>query len=194
MGGEDWLELSLYLQHRNFPQLKRRLDAAREAAESNERGPDELEIAGRKFLMLPSAALAGTKQKQVVYRWRLQSEDGWWLTHEWLRITASAVDPQHPDRAPVHPDWIAIQDAMADWSGAPVGELSPLPRLPIRAEHLLQQIVGALVSYHARVGTVVDSDDAFIHESLAAILDTIEDRNMAEEVRRRALEIGAGLR
>jgi hypothetical protein len=375
LGGEDWLELSLYLQHRNFLPLKQRLDAAREASEAHNRGPDELEFAGRKFLMLPSAALAGTKEKQVVYRWRLRSEDGWWLllmnrphvhetlptgiarasslplmrigptaylrqlqetlddlgitlvrekvsrvdacadldemsveplyhafmrghfvcrarnsteriaeesidgyrigreptgfdfgkgqvrfrlydkvrkclndwemlllmqtrrwgglggnsairaefelrreklkalgidsvadwrakrgavthylTHEWLRITASEVDPKHPDRAPVHPHWTAIQDAMAAWSGAPVAELEPLPRLPIRADHLLQQVVGALVSYHARVGTNIDSEDAFAHESMAAILDTIEGRDLAEEVRRRAVELGVARR
>ena len=79
LGGEDWIELSLYLQHKRFSTLKKRLDAARDAAESNQKGPDELEIAGRKFLMLPSSASAGTKEKQIVYRWRLRSEDGWWL-------------------------------------------------------------------------------------------------------------------
>lgn len=78
-GGEDWLELGLYLHHWDFTRLKRRLDEAREAAESNNVGGDELTIAGRKFLMLPTAASAGTKEKQIIYRWRLRSEDGWWL-------------------------------------------------------------------------------------------------------------------
>jgi hypothetical protein len=79
LGGEDWLELGLYLQHTNFDQVKKWLDAARDAAESNQRGPDELEIAGRKFLMLAGSATAGTKEKHVAYRWRLRSEDGWTL-------------------------------------------------------------------------------------------------------------------
>lgn len=371
LGGEDWLELSLYLQHRRFDSVKKWLDAAREAAESNEKGPDELEIAGRKFLMQPSSATAGTKEKHITYRWRLRSEDGWWLllmnradvhstlptgiarasslpllrigpkaflqqlaetvddlsvdfereklsrvdacvdlaglavdslhrafmrgyrvcrgrysvnyiadesieghilgrrptgfaigkgdirlrvydkllkslndaeilllmqtrrwggvvikairaefelhreklkllgvdsindwwekrgavtsylSHEWCRVTASKVDSTHTDRAPTHRDWIKIQDAFTDWAGSAVGDLSPLPRLPIRADHLLEQVAGALVSYHARVGTNIDNNETFAHESFYALLDLLDVRDMAEEVRRRAVELGA---
>lgn len=374
LGGEDWIELSLYLQHRQFGPLKARLDRAREAAEAHEKGRDELTIAGRKFLMLPSAALAGTEHKQIVYRWRLQSEDGWWLllmnraashptmptgimrapslpllrlgpqeclrqlheslddlkielereklsrvdpcadltgislnamyqafmqghylsraryssehivdecidghrigrqptgftigkgdarlrvydkyrkcltdfemlllmqtrrwggigfpairaefqlrreklkalgvdtladwwekrgsityylAHDWFRLTAKEVDPKHPERAGTHRDWVTVQEAFLDWSGKPVAELSPLPKLPIRADNLLQQAIGTLVSYHAKIGTLINESEAFAHESMIAILDAIKDRDMADEVLRRALEIGRPLR
>jgi hypothetical protein len=59
------------------------------------------------------------------------------------------------------------------------------------ADKLLQQVAGALVSYHARIGTDIDSNETFIQESLCDLLDLLEDREMAEEVRRRAVELGA---
>jgi hypothetical protein len=374
LGGEDWIELSLYLQHKDFAVLKKRLDEAKEAAEAHEKGRDELTIAGRKFLMLPSSALAGTDQKQIVYRWRMRSEDGWWLllmnraeehqtlptgimrapslplmrlgpkeclrqlhesltdlsidllreklsrvdpcadvtgirldamyqafmrghyvsraryasdhivdecidgyrigrhptgftigkgdvrlrvydkfrkcttdfemlllmqtrrwggigspairaefqvrreklkslgvdslddwwekrgaithylSHEWFRLTDSEVDSDHTDRAETHADWLTVQEAFREWSGEPVADLAPLPRLPIRADNLLQQVIGTLVSYHARVGTNIDASEDFAHESMIAILDAIEDRDMADEVVRRALELGRPIR
>ena len=369
-GGEDWLELSLYLQHLDFPELKALLDSAREAAEIGEEGPDELEIAGRKFLMLPSGAAAGSDKKKIVYGWRLRAPDGWWLllmnradvhktlptgcarapslpllrigprafvhqlqetlqalrirvirekvsrvdacvdltdmkidslhgaamrghyvsrarystehiadesfkghrfrrrptgfdlgkgatrvrvydkffkcqsdpemlllmqtrrwgeigsdairvefqlrreklkslgvdcvsnwwekrgsithylTHEWFRVTSEVVDSDHAKRTPTHSDWERVQEAFAAWSGEPLAQLRPLPKLPIRADNLLRQVIGTLVSYHAQVGTNIDGNEAFAHESFVAVLDEIEKRNMASEVLRRALEMG----
>jgi hypothetical protein len=113
-----------------------------------------------------------------------------YLSHDWFRMTDGEVDPQHPDRSPTLPDWVLAQDALANWSGDSLCELLPLPKLSINADHLLQQIIGALISYHARVGTVVDGNEAFIHESLTALLDQIEDRDMAVETARKALELG----
>ena len=375
LGGEDWLELSLYLDHRDFRQLKGRLDSARDAAESNIPGPDEVEIAGRKFLMQPSAALVGSENNKLAYRWRLRSEDGWWLllmnrecshetmptgivrasslpllrlgavgflqqldetlralgihmireklsrvdpcvdlkqtsvdplyqafsqghhvtrarkstnhiveenfeghrigrhstgfdfgrgnvrlrvydkfrecrhdfetlllmqtrrwgalggpsalrvefqlrreklkalgvdsiddwwskrgsvvnylTHQWCRITEGEVDPRHPDRAKTHSDWIRVQGAFAEWAGKQLVELEPLPRLPIRADHLLQQTIGTLMSYHARVGNLIDSNESVIDESVAALWDFIESRDMPMEVYRRSTENGTSPR
>src|SRR5690606_18410683 len=77
--GEDWLELALYLHHRQFFQLEKRLDAAKEQAEAPDAGPVELEIGGRPFLMLPGSATVGSDEKQLRYRWRLQAPDGWVL-------------------------------------------------------------------------------------------------------------------
>jgi len=39
-GGEDWLEISLYLEHRNFTKLSTMLDAAKQAAEAGESPQD----------------------------------------------------------------------------------------------------------------------------------------------------------
>jgi len=369
-GGEDWLELGLYLHHWDFTRLKRRLDQAREAAESNSVGGDELVIAGRKFLMLPTAASAGTKEKQVVYRWRLRSEDGWWLllmnrgdchetlptgiaratsvplmrlgplafmrqlheslndlnirlvrakvsrvdpcvdlakvridglyhafmaghfvsrarystdrivdeeyagyriarqptgfemgkgdvrmraydkyrksvgdseilllmqtrrwggivgcatrvefqlrreklktlgvdtlddwwakrgaithylTTDWCRILTGQFDPHHPDRTETHADWIATGDAFAEWAGKEVADLSPLPKLPIEANDLLRQVLGTLVSYHARVGTSIRNNSEFFQASGRKLFEQVEERNLAEEVQRRAIELG----
>jgi hypothetical protein len=57
----------------------------------------------------------------------------------------------------------------------------------------LQQLLGVLVSYHARVGTTVDSNETFVHESMYALLDLTERKDMADEVRRRAIELGVPL-
>lgn len=78
-GGEDWLELSLYLQHRQFGQLEARLEEVKELAEAPDAGPVEMEIASRSFLVLPGAATVGSRGKQLKYRWRLQAPDGWVL-------------------------------------------------------------------------------------------------------------------
>ena len=117
-----------------------------------------------------------------------------YLSHDWCRVTDGPFDPQHPDRTPTHPDWVKVQEAFPSWTGEPLGELAPLRRLPIRADNLLQQVAGTLISYHARVGTDIDNNDTFVHESLYALLDLLGDRDMAEEVRRRAVELGAAPR
>ena len=59
-------------------------------------------------------------------------------------------------------------------------------------EHFVKTIVGSFVSLMARTGVVIDDNDAFFHESLSRILDEIETRDMAAEVRRRVLELGIG--
>jgi hypothetical protein len=114
-----------------------------------------------------------------------------YLAHKWCRITAEEVDSRHADRAATHPDWVKFQDAFKEWAGQPVAKLEPLTRLPVRADHLLSQIVGSLVSYYARVGTRIDSNESFVEESIEKIFDSICDRDMPREVWRRALELGA---
>ncbi len=369
-GGEDWLELALYLYHRQFPGLEERLDEAKERAEAPDAGPIELEIGGRPFLMLPGSATVGSDEKQLRYRWRLQAPDGWvlllmrrstphatmpngiarassnpllrlgtkgyvrqvhetlddlgiqlledkvsrvdacadlvgmnvdplyeafskghyvsrarysadhvveeyfesyrvgrkpsgfrigkgnislrvydkwreckndpeklylmqsrrwggiggnatraefqirrarlkelgvdslgdwydkrgsvvkYLASEWCRMTASAVDSRHADRAPLHPDWIEVQRAFEAWAGAAIAELTPLPRMEMPADDLLNQIIGALCSYHARRKHPITSNQEFLDRTLREISRGIENRIMAEEVQLRALKLG----
>lgn len=369
-GGEDWLELALYLHHQQFSQLEKRLDAAKEQAESPDSGPVEVEIGGRPFMALPGSATVGSDEKQLRYRWRLQAPDGWvlllmrratphttmpngiarassipllrlgtkayvrqvhetlhdldiqlledkvsrvdacadlvgmtvdslyeafskgnyvsrartstdhlveeyfegyrvgrrpsgfrigkgsiglrvydkwreckddseklllmqtrrwggiggdatraefqvrrarlkelgvnslsdwykkrgsvvsYLSTEWCRVTASAVDSRHADRSPIHPDWIKIQQAFTNWAGSAIEELAPLPRLEVPAEDLLNQVIGVLCSYHARRRRPITSNQEFLDRTLQEIARGIQNRNMTEEARLRALKLG----
>ena len=76
LGGEDWLTLSLYLQHCSFAELVGRLDRHRQAAEQHKQGDDQLTLADQQFLMLPIGAKAGSKRSNAYFRWQLQSATG----------------------------------------------------------------------------------------------------------------------
>jgi hypothetical protein len=75
-GGEDWFEVSLYIKHRNFHKLSALLDAARKAAENNDRTGDLVRFGGMNFLVRPCGANAGDGKKFVHFRWQLQCENG----------------------------------------------------------------------------------------------------------------------
>ena len=85
---------------------------------------------------------------------------------------------------------IATGDAFAEWAGKEVADLSPLPKLPIEANDLLRQVLGTLVSYHARVGTSIRNNSEFFQASGRKLFEQVEERNLAEEVQRRAIELG----
>lgn len=369
-GGEDWLELALYLHHDNFAWLDCELEAAKERAEAPDAGTVEIEIGDQTFVVLPGAATVGSDNKQLRYRWRLQAADGWvlllmrratahatmpnaiarassltllrlgtkyyehqvyqtledlharlvknkvsrvdpcadlsdqtidslyrayvdghcvtrarqsaehlvdhywdgyrvnrqptgfrvgkgsvllrvydksletrndseklilmqtrrwgglgghalraefqvrrsklkelgvdtlqdwyakrgsvveYLSTKWCRMTAGPIEASHPDRTATHPDWQRVQGAFAEWAGEPIAQLAPLPKLEIPADDLLNQIVGALTSYHARRRCSIQSNEAFLDKSLKAIKRAIGNRQMAEEVRQRALKLG----
>lgn len=74
-GGEDYLDVALYLHHQDFLALAARLDRARESAERKQRG-DELTIAGRRHLVRPYSTATGTSAKRMWYRWALQAQNG----------------------------------------------------------------------------------------------------------------------
>lgn len=78
-GGEDWLELALYLRHHDFGALEDRLEWAKQEAEGEATGLVEIELGGHHFIYEPGNARAGAKGKQVNYRWRLKSIEGWQL-------------------------------------------------------------------------------------------------------------------
>ena len=75
-GGEDWLEVSLYLRHKDFETLASVLNNAREAAEDGREGEDVVTFGGVRFLVRPCGASAGGGPKTVYFRWQLQSENG----------------------------------------------------------------------------------------------------------------------
>jgi hypothetical protein len=116
-----------------------------------------------------------------------------YLTHSWFRLTDGPVDRKHPDRTPILPQWREAQDAFAAWTGNGAGPaLEAIESQSMPPEHFLKTIVGSFVSLFARTGTAIDGNETFFHESVARILDEIERRDMAAEVRRRALELGVG--
>ncbi|MAT73364.1 MAG: hypothetical protein CMJ58_28100 [Planctomycetaceae bacterium] len=75
-GGEDWLELSLYLAHESFGHTSQILDQARDAAEKGNQGEDELILAGERFIVQSGHATTGKGRKRIAYRWRLVGESG----------------------------------------------------------------------------------------------------------------------
>jgi hypothetical protein len=75
-GGEDTLEINLYLNHRNPGQLFRQLDRMRDAAETGETGQDEWETGGVRMLCLAGTTSTGGGSKRIAYRWRLQTDTG----------------------------------------------------------------------------------------------------------------------
>jgi hypothetical protein len=88
-GGEDWFEVSLYLAHRDFDGLSKRLNAAREAAEEGREGKDVVSFEGVQFLVRPSGASAGTAHKRIHFRWQLQCENG---------LLIQLMNREHPHR------------------------------------------------------------------------------------------------
>jgi len=78
-GGEDWLEISLYLEHRNFTALSSMLDTAKQAAEAGESPKDELRFNGQQFICRPMTSRVGSKEKRIAYRWSINSEAGYTL-------------------------------------------------------------------------------------------------------------------
>jgi hypothetical protein len=114
-----------------------------------------------------------------------------YLCHDWFRLTDGAVDRKHPDRTPILPEWRDIQQAFGSWVGdGPFPELTPIPAQAMPPDHYTKTIVGSLVSLFAKTGVDIDSNDTFWNEGMYRILDEIEKRDMAVEVRRRALELG----
>jgi len=113
------------------------------------------------------------------------------LCHDWFRLTDGPVDRKHPDRTPILPEWREVQQAFASWAGdGPFPELVAIPSQPMPPDHYTKTIVGSLISLFARTGVDVDSNETFWNEGMYRILDEIERRDMAAEVRRRALEFG----
>ena len=111
-----------------------------------------------------------------------------YLTHDWFRLTDGPVDQKHPDRTPILAVWQEVQGCMASWTGGgPLLELEPIPSQLMPPDHYLKSIVGSLISLFAKTGVVIDNNEIFWHESMCRILDEIEARDMAAEVRRRVL-------
>jgi hypothetical protein len=114
-----------------------------------------------------------------------------YLAHDWFRLTDGPVDRKHPDRTAILPEWCEVQQGFASWAGnGPFPELTAIPTQPMPPDHYTKTIVGSLVSLFARTGVDVDSNETFWNEGMYRILDEIERRDMAAEVRRRALELG----
>ncbi len=79
IGGEDWLELALYLLHYKFPDWKVIFDQAREAAEEGDIRSAQVQLGDQVFVMQPGSARTGRGKKRISYRWHLRSESGWTL-------------------------------------------------------------------------------------------------------------------
>ena len=88
-GGEDWFEVSLYIRHRDFDNLSKLLNKARDAAEDGRDGEDVVSFGGAKFLVRPSGAGAGSGHKRIYFRWQLQCENG---------LLIQLMNREHPHR------------------------------------------------------------------------------------------------
>jgi len=113
------------------------------------------------------------------------------MTREWCRLTAGPVDRNHADRSEMHSIWERTREAFARWCGES-GEvdLTPLLKALPDSSRQVSQAVGILKGVFARAGTEVTDNEQFVREAIFAIRDIMGDRDMAEEVRRKALELG----
>ena len=372
-GGEDWLEISLYLEHQNFTKLSVMLDAAKEAAEAGDSPKDELQFNGQQFICRAMTSRAGSKEKRIAYRWSIDSEAGYtlllmnrerphatmpnailrctslalmrhgtdacwamaldalqamgaevcrnkvsrldlcvdmggvavlpfyeayqaghyvtrarysqehleeshfhghrvqrkptgftigrdnvslrvydkaiesrydleklqllihrrwgeevfqatraefqlrrqklkdlgvdtlddwyakraaiaeYLTHEWIYLTTDTVDSKHSERNQILPLWREVQQLFAQWCGEASGiALAPLPKQPINIENLIKQWVGLTLTILARLERPITGQEAFLHEAMYLLAEQVEDRDIAEEFRRRVLEQRVG--
>ena len=115
------------------------------------------------------------------------------LTREWFRLTAGEVDRKHADRTPILPLWEFVGQQFADWTDFQgYVDLTPLQQLDVDNSRLANSALGFLIGYMARSGKVILDNGMFERECLAALRDSIGFRDMAEAVRRRALEGGQG--
>ncbi|HMP06198.1 MAG TPA: hypothetical protein PJ982_07615 [Lacipirellulaceae bacterium] len=117
-----------------------------------------------------------------------------YLSHDWFRLTDGPVDRKHPERSLIHPAWQLVRDAFHHWAGAPMGEsLAPLPKLWIDTSRLHAMATGILKGSFARAGKSIQDNEHFIREAVFAVREAVGERDMAAEVTRRALELGASL-
>ncbi len=75
-GGEDTLEVQLYVDFREFPKLRDALDAARAAAECGSVGDDEIQLGRERGIVAPGGYRQGQGPKGAWMRWRLRTESG----------------------------------------------------------------------------------------------------------------------
>ncbi|TWT97567.1 Replication initiation factor [Botrimarina colliarenosi] len=114
-----------------------------------------------------------------------------YLTQKWFRLTDGPYDRKHPDRTPTLPIWQVVQEKAQQWAGQSAGEvLAPIVGEPPRLDQLVLQAVGVMVTAMARENIKVNSNAFFLDELIERIDEAIETRDMAEEVYRRAIELG----
>ncbi|MCR9117073.1 MAG: hypothetical protein NXI22_09045, partial [bacterium] len=75
-GGEDWLTLSLYVEHSNLKELKIKLDDAKKASKFDHAPFDEIRIGFEQFRVMPVGGRLGSQKKGAWMSWLLQSELG----------------------------------------------------------------------------------------------------------------------
>jgi hypothetical protein len=114
------------------------------------------------------------------------------VMENWLRLTVGLVDRKHAYRSATHPRWIQATEAFASWCGATTCvELTPLCKIEIDVSCRLSTALGIVKNSFARSGKDIQDNEHFMREMRAAILDAIGERDMAEEVRRKTLELAA---
>lgn len=114
------------------------------------------------------------------------------VTTQWFRLTDGPVDRQHADRSQRHPIWQHTIEQFASWCDGPSDcELIPLLKAPIDMSRMVNSALGNLIGVFARIGKNIENNRQFMREAVARLQDAIGDRNLSEEVRRRALELGS---
>ena len=114
-----------------------------------------------------------------------------YLCTQWFRLTSGPVDRDHSDRSETLDVWLKVQRAFAMWAGKPDYIcFEPLAPEECQPTHLLQQVIGLLVSYYARTGTKIHSTPHFLEVATAKLTKLIGPRDVVAAIQRRALELG----
>jgi hypothetical protein len=114
-------------------------------------------------------------------------------TSDWFRLTSGPVDRRHAGRTGIHPVWQRAREAFSSWCGSSENvNLMPLSAMDVDLGQQFASVVGMLKSCFVRLGRRIDGNEEFLRESLLSVGEAIQSRDMAAEVRRRALELGLG--
>lgn len=113
------------------------------------------------------------------------------IMRDWFRLTEEPVDRQHANRAKTHPLWEMARTQFSKCYGEPIGyDLSPLPPLEIDTRQRVAGAVGIFKGLFARTSLEIADNEHFLREVETEIRNHIQDRDMAAEVRRKAIELG----
>lgn len=114
-----------------------------------------------------------------------------YLCTSWFRLTNGPVDRNHADRCETLAEWLSVTRAFAVWTGEPsYAAFVPLAKHKYHSSHLIQQIVGLLISYFARTGNHIDSNEMFVDEAIDVLNESIDAHDMPARIWRRVLELG----
>jgi hypothetical protein len=109
-------------------------------------------------------------------------------------LSAPTNSGEEPKIAVTLPFWENVQQKFFEWAGQPgTNQLAALSTEPPNTEHLVKQCVGLLLTILVHARRPANNHDDLIQESPYLLAEEIEKRNIRQEYRRKAIELGVVL-